>query len=309
MLERSRARGAAFSHSLISGPFGLHFDGVPGLAVHAIVDGELHLWTDDAGAAERLLPGDIVLVRGGLDHRMATSPSAACEPLPDYMARARVHGSPRRFAAGERGESSEFFCGAYLFEGDICERLLSLLPDTVRLRPAAGSALRTTMDLLAREMDDDEPGQQTLLDRLLDVALVQVLREYFAAQGSDAPSWYRASADPRLGPALRAVHDDPARPWTVEALAAEAALSRAAFARRFTAQLGVAPLTYVTGWRMALAREQLRDSGDQIAAVAAALGYASEFSFAAAFKRHHGIAPGRWRRGVIPQAHLASATS
>jgi AraC-like DNA-binding protein len=151
------------------------------------------------------------------------------------------------------------------------------------------------MDLLAREMLQDDPGQQTLLDRLLDVALVQVLREHFAGQGESAPAWFRASGDPQIGPVLRAVHDDPGRRWTVEELAAEATLSRAAFARRFSAQLGVAPLAYLTGWRMALARERLRDTDDGIAAIADSLGYASEFSFAAAFKRHHGVAPGRWR--------------
>jgi AraC-like DNA-binding protein len=293
MLERSRARGAAFSHSTIRGPWGLSFDGVPGLAVHAIVEGELFLST--AEETLRLLPGDIVLVRGGLDHQLASSPDEHCSPLSEYLERARVHGSPRRFVSGESGEPAEFFCGAYIFEGDICQRLLQLLPDTVRLRPAAGSALRTTMDLLAREMLQDDPGQQTLLDRLLDVALVQVLREHFAAQGPGAPAWFRASGDAQIGPVLRAVHDDPGRRWTVEELAAEAMLSRAAFARRFTAQLGVAPLAYLTGWRMALARERLRDSDDGIAAVADALGYASEFSFAAAFKRQHGVAPGRWR--------------
>jgi len=200
---------------------------------------------------------------------------------------------------GERGDPSVFFCGAYMFEGDICTQLLERLPDTIRLRPAAGSALRTTLDLLAREMEQDLPGQQTLLDRLLDVALVQMLREHFAEPAADTPGWYRASGDEQLGPALRAVHADPARPWTVESLAAEASLSRAAFARRFSAALGMAPLAYVTGWRMALAREQLRDSDDQIAAVASALGYASEFSFAAAFKRHHGVAPGRWRASAV----------
>jgi AraC-like DNA-binding protein len=293
MLERSRARGAAFSHSTIRGRWGLAFDAVPGLAVHAIVEGEVHLLT--TGETLRLLPGDIVLVRGGLDHRLASSPDAYCLPLADFLAESRVHGSPRRFVSGDSGEPAKFFCGAYIFEGDICDRLLQLLPDTVRLRPAAGSALRTTMDLLAREMLRDDPGQQTLLDRLLDVALVQVLREHFAAQGADAPAWFRASGDPQIGPVLRAVHDDPGRRWTVEELAAEATLSRAAFARRFTAQLGIAPLAYLTGWRMALARERLRDSDDSIAAVAETLGYASEFSFAAAFKRQHGVAPGRWR--------------
>ena len=293
LLERSRARGAAFSHSTIHGRWGLAFDPVPGLAVHAVVEGEVHLTTADETL--RLLPGDIVLVRGGLEHRLASGRDEPTVALADYMERSRVHGSPRRFVSGEHGEAAEFFCGAYIFEGDICDRLLQLLPDTVRLRPAAGSALRTTIDLLAREMLQDDPGQQTLLDRLLDVALVQVLREHFADQGEAAPAWFRASGDPQIGPVLRAVHDDPGRRWTVEELAAEATLSRAAFARRFTAQLGVAPLAYLTGWRMALARERLRDSDDGIAAVADSLGYASEFSFAAAFKRHHGVAPGRWR--------------
>jgi AraC-like DNA-binding protein len=293
MLERSRARGAAFSHSTIRGRWGLRFDAVPGLAVHAIVEGEMYLSAGDETL--RLLPGDIVLVRGGLDHRLAIAPDAYCLPLADFLAESAVHGSPRRFVSGDFGEPAVFFCGAYLFEGDICDRLLQLLPDTVRLRPAAGSALRTTLDLLAREMLRDDPGQQTLLDRLLDVALVQVLREHFTTQGAEAPAWFRASSDPQIGPVLRAVHDDPGRRWTVEELAAEATLSRAAFARRFTAQLGVAPLAYLTGWRMALARERLRDSDDSIAAVAQTLGYASEFSFAATFKRHHGVAPGRWR--------------
>lgn len=299
LLERARARGAAFSHSTVNGPFGLAFPSVPGLAVHAIVEGELQLWLADRDEALRLIGGDIVLVRGGLDHHLATSTGAACGSLADFMATTRV--SDRRFVSGAGGDPSVFFCGAYVFEGDICSELLSLLPDTIRLRPAAGSALRTTLDLLAREMEADLPGQQTLLDRLLDIALVQMLREHFMT-ADDTPGWYRASGDPQLGPALRAVHADPARPWTVESMAAEAALSRAAFARRFTAALGVAPLSYVTDWRMALAREQLRDSGDQIAAVAAALGYASEFSFAAAFKRHHGVAPGRWRAAAANDA-------
>jgi AraC-like DNA-binding protein len=188
-----------------------------------------------------------------------------------------------------------FFCGAYLFDGDLCGGLLDALPDTVPLRPAIGSALRATTDLLAREVLSEGPGQQALLDRLLDVALVQVLREHFGAAGTAAPPWFRASADPGVGAALRALHADPAAPWTVAGLAAEASLSRGAFARRFRHLLGVAPLAYLTGWRMALARERLRDGDDGLAAVAAAVGYRSEFAFAAAFKRHHGTSPGRWR--------------
>jgi AraC-like DNA-binding protein len=101
-----------------------------------------------------------------------------------------------------------------------------------------------------------------------------------------------------MGAALRALHADPAHPWTVAELAERVVLSRSAFARQFTDLVGMAPLTYLNDWRMALARERLRDSDARLAGIATSLGYASEFSFAAAFKRHHGVAPGRWRREV-----------
>jgi AraC-like DNA-binding protein len=209
-------------------------------------------------------------------------------------------GVSRRVTLGAPGDgpSAVFFCGGYMFDGDLCDGLLQALPDTARLSPAVGSALRSTTDLLAREILSDDPGQQSLLDRLLDVALIQALRQHFSARQIAAPAWFGASSDPHVGAALRALHADPARPWTVAELADEAHLSRAAFARRFTALLGMAPLAYLTDWRMALARERLRDSEDGLAAIARSVGYASEFSFAAAFKRRHGAAPGRWRTAL-----------
>jgi AraC-like DNA-binding protein len=297
LLQRSRARGAAFSHSTVHGDWGLRFQPVPGVAVHAVVEGEMHLWADDPRAALALLPGDLVLVRGSLTHHMGHAAGAPCDPLETHLAAGPQPGSSRRFVAGgpQDGPAAVFFCGAYMFEGDLCDGLLDALPDLVRLRPAAGTALRATIDLLAREMLRDEPGQQTLLDRLLDVALVQVLREHFAARPTSAPAWFRALADPGVGAALRALHTDPARHWTIAALADEAHQSRATFARHFAAQLGTGPLAYLTTWRMALARELLRDSDDGLSAIAEALGYASEFSFSAAFKRHNAIAPIRWR--------------
>ncbi len=99
--------------------------------------------------------------------------------------------------------------------------------------------------------------------------------------------------------ALRAIHSDPARPWTVATLAAEAGLSRAPFARRFTAQLGQPPLTYLTWWRMTTAARLLRESDQPLTTVAARVGYASEFAFSAAFKRRYGVAPGRFRRSTL----------
>ena len=295
LLQRSAARGAAFSRTVAYGDWGLRFPGDAGLAVHAIVDGEVHLWTSSPGEAVQLLPGDIVLVREDTVHCVARVAGGRCVPLESVMGPGT--GVSRRICVGDpaHGVTASFFCGAYKFEGELFAGLLRALPDLLQLRPACGSSLRATLDLLAGEMLRDEPGQQTLLDRLLDVALVQILREYFAAQPSAAPAWFRASADARIGAVLELLHADPAHAWTVAELADVAHLSRSAFARRFTEMLGVAPVTYLNDWRMALARERLRDTDARLAAIGQSLGYASEFSFAAAFKRHHGVSPGRWR--------------
>ena len=295
LLQRSSARGAAFSRTTAHGDWGLRFGGGAALAVHVVVEGEVHLWTTQPERAVRLLPGDVALVREPAAQHLAHAAGAACRPAGEVMAPGA--GVSRRISLGEPGDGGRttFFCGAYRFEGDLAQSLLAALPDLLPVRPAAGSTLRGTLDLLAAEMLRDEPGQQTLLDRLLDVALVQILREHFSARDAAAPGWFRASADERVGSALRALHAEPSRAWTVAALAEEAALSRSAFARQFTELVGLAPLAYLNDWRMALARERLRDTEARLAAIATSLGYASEFSFAAAFKRHHGVAPGRWR--------------
>ncbi len=295
LLQRSSARGAAFSRTTAHGDWGLRFGGGAALAVHVVVEGEVHVWTTRPEQAVRLLPGDVALVREPAAQHLAHAPGAPCRPAGEVMAPGA--GVSNRLSLGEPADGlpTTFFCGAYRFEGDLCQSLLGALPELLPMRPAAGSTLRATLDLLAGEMLRDEPGQQTLLDRLLDVALVQILREYLTSRDAAAPGWFRASADERVGTALRALHADPAHAWTVAELADVAALSRSAFARQFTELVGLAPLAYLNDWRMALARERLRDTEARLAAIATALGYASEFSFAAAFKRHHRVAPGRWR--------------
>ena len=295
LLQRSRARGAAFSRTTAYGDWGLAFPGGNALAVHALVEGEADLWADDPAASLRLMAGEIVLVREATPHHLAHRAGASCTPLSAVSTPGA--GVSRRNTVGDPAgaPAASFFCGAYRFEGDLCRGLLDALPDTLRVRPGAGSTLRETLDLMAREIDGDAPGQQTLLDRLLDIALVQILREHFSVQTGAAPPWFRASEDPRIGDALRALHANPAHPWTVSELAEHALLSRSAFARKFTELVGAAPLAYLNDWRMALARERLRDTDARLAAIGVSVGYASEFSFAAAFKRHHGTAPGRWR--------------
>ena len=303
MLQRSRARGAAFSHSTARGAWGVRFPAGTGphLAIHGILGGEAFAWTDDSpDQARRVVSGDVVLVRGPSLHFMAHAPGADVVPFGGRPTSAPPGGAAHLAYGSGSGDPTTFFCGAYRFEGDLCGGLLAGLPGLTVVRPLAGSSLRGALDVFSGELLHDAPGQQALLDSLLNVILVQALREHLASDVAAAPAWFRAMSDPGIGAALRAVHADPQRAWTVADLAAAASLSRATFARRFSGLLGVAPLAYVTDWRMALAREQLRVGDTGLAAVARSLGYASEFSFAAAFKRHHGIAPGRWRATATP---------
>ena len=198
LLQRSRARGAAFAHTTVHGDWGVRFPAGPRISVHAVVAGEAHLWAAAPEQALRLVPGDIVLVRESTHHQMAHAPGARCIPFADLPLDPTGR---RRVTAGD-GPATVFFCGAYDFQGDLVRSTLDSLPATFQLRPEPGSTLRATMDLLGREMLRDEPGQQALLDRLLDVALVQVLREHFTARDAHAPAWFRASGDPHIGAAL-----------------------------------------------------------------------------------------------------------
>lgn len=164
----------------------------------------------------------------------------------------------------------------------------------------ADGPLRALLEFVVAEVDSTLPGQRATIDRYLDLLLVQTLRVWFDTPGADTPAGYRALADPGVGQALRALHKDPARPWAVAALAAEAGMSRTAFARRFTTLVGSAPLGYLTEWRMTLAADALRSPEVTIASVARQVGYNDAFAFSAAFKRV---------RGVSPSAHRALARS
>jgi len=199
-----------------------------------------------------------------------------------------------------------FLCGAYRFSGDVGRGLIEALPPVLALSAAADDPLHDVIALLSRELAASAPGQQTVLDRLLDVLVVLALRACFQ-RSATAPRWYRASTDPRLGPALTAMHADATRPWTVPELAAISGQSRAAFARSFQQALGQAPMQYLTDWRMTLARDHLRTGELTLTQIAARTGYASPYAFAAAFRRHHGRPPGQWRQQELDRPDINQA--
>ena len=282
-----------FARSVAVAPWGLRLPGTIQLAVHAVVQGHAWLWADGDGDPLELTPGDLALVRGGPDHFVAHEPGAPCVSPAEFRS---VHADD----AGSPGHrSAVFLCGAYRFAGDIGRGLVEALPPVLPLPASAGDPIHQVVTLLSREMLHDEPGKQTVLDRLLDVLVVLGLRAGLT-RSATAPAWFRAASDPRLSPALQAMHANAGEPWTVEELAKLSNMSRATFARVFQQALGQAPMKYLADWRMTLARDLLLAQDTTLAEIAGRVGYSSVYAFATAFRRHHGEPPGSWRQREAP---------
>jgi AraC-like DNA-binding protein len=302
LLIRARARGSVFAASTLRGPWGLAFGDDGRVSLHPVLAGEL--WCRVGDRVVHAQAGDVVLLRGGQRFDLVSAPDAEAAPLEVVRARANAPAHGRRVELPGEDPPTELVCGAYTFTGTLCDGLVEALPDVAVIR-SDDPALAGAVALVRTELMADRPGTSMVLDRLLDVLLVGCLRALWAQQ-LRPPIWAGVPQDPAVGAALRALHTRPEHSWTVAELAREAALSRAALARRFTAEVGSPPLAYLTDWRMRLAREALMEEGGTLASVARQIGYASEYAFAAAFKREVGDAPGRWRARQFGRAPSAS---
>ncbi|MFI0967797.1 AraC family transcriptional regulator [Streptomyces sp. NPDC021080] len=305
LLHRARARNAEVRQLIQRPPWSMAFAGAPSLTVVATLGGHASVRLDDdpQAALVRLSAGDIALISGTTRYTIADPPDT---PPQVVIRGGRKHVidsgtavpqnlAPRTYGDGLPGATT-LLRGAYELRGDVGERLLDMLP-SLAIVPA-GPRTRAVLDLLAAEVAREEPGQDAILNRLLDLVLVLALRAWWARPQAQPPSWYRALATPAVGEALRLLHEDPAQRWTVAELAARVGQSRATFAARFTSVVGEPPLTYLTGWRMALAADLLRDTEETVAAAARAVGYEDAFAFSVAFKRARGVSPSDWRRQV-----------
>lgn len=297
LLDGPRARGAFLLRSLLEPPWAMRIADEAPLCLVAVTQGEAWLIPKE-GPAQQLGRGDVAVIRGpdpyvladdpGTEPQVVILPGQRCEtpdgeevPLMSYMGIRTWGNSP----AG----STVILNGTYELEGDVSRRLLGVLPHWLVLPSEEWES--PLLGLLAEEIVKDDPGQEAVLDRLLDLLLIAVLRAWFARPDAKAPSWYRAYSDPVVGKALRLIHNDPAHPWTVAELAREAGVSRAALARRFNELVGEPPMAFLTDWRLSLAADLLLEPGATIGSVAYQVGYGTPFALSTAFKRVRGISP------------------
>ncbi|MEV0745504.1 AraC family transcriptional regulator [Streptomyces sp. NBC_01220] len=304
LLDGPRARGAFLLRMVMEPPWSVRIEDRAPLCLMSVTAGEA--WIVPAAGTEPVLlrPGDRAVARGPEPYTVAD--------LPDTEPRARIgpggtcttlHGEPlsqsmdlgvRTWGNAPDG-STTVLVGTYLLDGEISGRLLDALPPLLVL--PSGGRPGPLPALLDDEIARDEPGQSVVLDRLLDLLLIDALRTWFSRPGAQAPAWYRALGDPVVGQALRLLQNEPAHPWTVAALAGRTGVSRAGLARRFTELVGEPPMAYLTGWRLAVAADLLRETDATVEAVAHKVGYSQAFAFSTAFKRVRGVSPQDYRKG------------
>lgn len=235
-------------------------------------------WLHRTGAAPlRLNAGDAVLLTHGDAHTLSSHPDGRLDAA---------------------AQPASIQSASYELSREGAHPLLALLPQVIHAPAAATGAdseLPALLRLAIQESNASDAGSAFVLHRLLDALFVYLVRDWLRAQPEAAGAWLGALRDPQIGKALALIHERPQAPWTVELLARSAAMSRAAFAKRFNDFVGEPPLTYITRWRMDLAAKMLRESREPVARIASKVGYISETAFAKAFRRRRQVAPGAYR--------------
>jgi AraC-like DNA-binding protein len=301
LLDGPRARNAFLLRAILAAPWSMHIRCETALTIIPIVSGSAWI-VPETGHNVRLGPGDVAVTVGpepyivaddpGTRPQVIIHPGNRCETIDGETVYQSLDLGVRTWGNSPEGDTV-MLVGAYQFEGEVSQRLLQALPPLLVLTADAWNG--ALIPLLAEEIVKDDPGQEAVLDRLLDLLLITTLRTWFARPDAQAPAWYRAQVDPVVGKALRMLHNSPAHPWTVESLAAAVGVSRATLARRFQELVGEPPMTFLTGWRLALAADLLRGSDATIESVAQRVGYGSAFALSTAFKRVQGVSPQKYR--------------
>lgn len=247
------------------------------------------------------------MIPHGQGHRVVHEPGA---DAPDLFGLDRVMISERyevlRIEGG--GERCGMMCGAVCFEDAVARRLVGLLPRTLTVGAggagagdAAVARMRGMLEMIAAEVEVMRPGGETIVARLADILIIDAIRHWVATDERARVGWLGALQDGQIGRALSAVHREPGRAWSVAELAEAVAMSRSAFAARFSELVGQTPMQYVREWKMSQATAWLRGGDVTVSEIAYRLGYESEASFSRAFKSVAGVAPGGVTRdGVAP---------
>lgn len=309
MLRAVRLTGAVFLKASFTEPFGIlspqRYDTLVPMAhlrhvsvFHLIASGGCMIETA-SGERHALEAGDLVLLPYTAEHKLWRGDSPKLVSASTIVTRDPKEGV-WTFSHGGGGIETRFVCGFIESAEMMVSPMFRSLPEVLIERTgddAIGSGIATVIsDLLAR-VELLDRGAELALGRMMEMLFVEILRRHVSRLPPGSKGILRALNDPVVGRALQLLHAAPARHWTADMLAREAGSSRTVLGERFNTLLGKPPIEYLTGWRIQLAADRLRNSQDSIARIAGDIGYESEAAFNRAFKRETGMTPGRWRTG------------
>ena len=299
-----RMNGAFYCRSELTAPWGLTLPPMPGYVwFHVVTSGRV--WLETGAEDARVLgPGELALVPHGEGHVLRSEPGA---PVPGILDLDRELVSERYeiLRHGGGGAPTTLICGAVRFDHPSAHNLVAILPPLIHVDAGRSDWLQGTLRLMAAEARELRPGGEAVITRLGDILVIQAIRSWIETDPAARTGWLGALQDRQIGRAITLIHREPARAWTLASLAGEVAMSRSAFAARFTELVCEPPMAYLARWRMHLARDALTEQGSTVAELASRLGYRSEAAFARAFKRVIGSPPGAVRR--TPRAAVFAA--
>lgn len=274
------------------GPWSMRIEGTGFAQFHVLTRGTCVLETE--GAWRACSVGDILLFPHGLGHTLADRPCH--DPIPGPQAMTSFAGDQPFFSTGNA--TTRLICGHYEYRMHHGHPLISDLPSVVHLKATdtlQGSEGGSVLPLLMNELSQSSPGATSVAERYAEILLIQSLRRFYR-ENHQSVGFMAGLADQRLQKAVNLMHRDVARPLTLYDLAREAGMSRSSFADLFREKTGMAPIEYLTKWRMLTAGGLLQTTDRPIVDVALSVGYESDISFARAFKRAFGVTPATWRR-------------
>jgi AraC-like DNA-binding protein len=241
-----------------------------------------------------LAPGDVIVFPHGDAHVVSSASDMQMRSMKVGKTPTRYPGTVRLGDGG--GVAATFVCGFFGCDRRPFNPLLSTLPRLLRLPGLSSGWRQTFVHQVVEESQAQRVGADSVLTRLAELMFVEVLRDYAATLPEGKRGWLAGLRDDVVGRSLGLLHGAPAHPWTIDELADGVAMSRSAFADRFTALVGQPPMHYLAQWRMQLAAGRLATGNAKVAAIAEEVGYESEPAFSRAFKRLMGISPAAWRR-------------
>ena len=297
-LQLLRLTGTLFCRSELTTPWGIDLPPIDScMMFHLVTAGRC--WLKIEGDEARLLQtGSLALVPRDTGHLLLSDLDANAEPLFDIPVE-RLSERYEILRHGGGGDPAQVICVVVRYDRVAADHLISLLPNVIQIDTwddDASGWLQNTLRFISREAKELRPGGETVITRLADVLVIQMIRSWIDSAPEADRGWLSALRDEQVGQALIAIHREPEREWTVESLARTAGMSRSAFSARFTQLVGETALRFLTQWRMRLAHTRLRETREPLSVVAERIGYESEAAFCRAFKRVFGVSPGSVRR-------------